>query len=269
MGAPARLPGASARHRERTRAQLVWSVRVGPRCDGHRAEASNTPKHPSSGPGRALGRRCSAGAWPLVRQTSRRRPRGGAPGAADPRRVAVGRWQRPLFSASLMPVPTAVHLRRPSGRRRWRVRRLLRVSAWESVVVLARAPERLSVPVRPWLLHTGGRLQCVTVAGRRRGSGGCSCVRGNRMGVPHDPAPSAAVYAVRVGRCDSPPQHDLNRPHSGDLRVRSGFTDWLRSGLFNGGREIRGNASGSPADHCQQRRRPAVDRAGEQEDRQR
>src|SRR5206468_10198029 len=104
-----------------------------------------------------------------------------------------------LFLASLVPVRPAVW--RSSGPRRRRRRRLLRVSAWESVVVLARAPERLSVPVRAGHGRSGSRPPCAAVAvhparyrrrtaegqprrSRRRGSGGRAL---------HDPATSATV----------------------------------------------------------------------------
>jgi hypothetical protein len=285
MGALARSPGAYARHSERMRAQPVWSVRVGRRCDASRVEASRTPKHPSSGPGRALGRHCSARAWPLVRPTSRRRPRAGAPGAEDLRRAAGGRWRRALFLAPLVPVPTAVHLRRRGGRRQWRGRRLLRVSVWESVVVLARARERLTVPVRTGRGRSGGGPRtAVAVAAclarcrlrtaeelarrdRRCGSGRRSRLRVSGGRAPPDPAPTAAVDPVSIGRYFSP-RPEMLGPRNGELR-RGGsrLADRLRSALVSGSREIRGHAPGSAADHSQQRRRPALDtRAGKQEE---
>jgi hypothetical protein len=285
MGALARLPGAYGRHSGRTRARPVWSVRVGRRCDVRRAEASRTPNHPSSGPGRALGRRCSVRVWPLVRPTSRRRLRAAAPAAEDPRRAAGGRRRRALFLAPFVPVPTAVHLRRRSGRRGWCGRRLLRRSVWESAVVLSRASERVPVSVRGHM-RSGGRLPPTAVAARlarrrrrtaegpagryrRCGSGGRSRLRGSGGRTSPDPAPNAAVYPVRVG-CRSPSRHEMLGPRSDVLRGGGGLADWLRGALVSDSRKIGGHASGSPADHSQERRRLALDpRAREQVDRER
>ena len=106
-----------ARHPERTRARPGWNVRVLRRCVAPCRGASRTPNHPSSGPGRAPGQRCSARAWLRVRQTSRRRRRAEEPGAQGPRQAGDGRWRPALFLAPLVPIPTAVLLRRRRGRR--------------------------------------------------------------------------------------------------------------------------------------------------------
>src|SRR4029077_18808954 len=184
----------------------------------------------------------------------------------DPRRAADGRWRRALFLAPFVPVPAAMHLRRGSGRRRWRGPRLLRVSGWWSVVMLAQVTERLSVPVGTGRPRVGGPLLPVTVAARlarslckglvhrdlRRGLEGRSRSRGRSGRAPRDPNPCAWMYPMRVGNCLLPPRHEVLGRRSGDL------TDWLRGAVVNGGREIRDHSSGSSADRGQQRRRLAL-----------
>ena len=173
-----------------------------------------------------------------------------------------------------------MHLRRRRGRRRWRARRVLRVSACEPVVVLARVTGRLSVPVGTGRLRVGGPLlpMPVTLAARparslrkglvhrdlRCGLGERSRSRGRSGRAPRDPNPCAWMYPMRVGNCLLPPRHEVLGRRSGDL------TDWLRGAVVNGGREIRDHPPSSSADRGQQRRRLAPDPgAVEQEHRQR
>jgi hypothetical protein len=173
-----------------------------------------------------------------------------------------------------------MHLRRHSGRSR----RLLRVTAREPVVALARAPERLSVPVGTARPRVGGRLPPVAVAARlarrpregpvlrdlRCGRGGRSRLRGSRGRALRDPNPFATVYPVRVGRCLLPPRHEVLGRRSGALRGRGDLSDWLRGAVANGCREIRDHPPGSSADRGQQRPRLALDPgAVEQEHRER
>ena len=158
-------------------------------------------------------------------------------------------------------------------------------------MVLARAPERLSVPVHTGRLRSDGRLQPMAVAvavaasidrsgrrtaeglarrHRRCGSGGRSQLLGSGRRPPHDPRPSVAVYPVRVGRCSLPPRCEMLGRRRGKLRGRSGLAGWLRSALADGSREIRSHPPGSSADQSYQRRRLALDPgAREQEHRQR
>ena len=166
-----------------------------------------------------------------------------------------------------------MHLRRRSGRRRWRGRRLLRVSAWESVVVLARAPERLSVSVHTRHRHSGGRLQPMAVAARlarrlrertvrrdlRCGWAGRSRLRSGRESATRDSNPCAAVYSGRVGRRFLSPRHQMHGRRSGELRGSGDLADRHRGAVLNGGRKICDHPPGRSADRGQQRRRLAPD----------
>jgi hypothetical protein len=158
-------------------------------------------------------------------------------------------------------------------------------------VVIARAPESLSVPVHTGRLRSDGRLQPMAVAvamaasvdrsGRRTAdgparrhrrcrSGGRSLLLGSGRRLPHDPRPSVAVYPVRVGRCSLPPRCGMLGRRRGKLRGRSGLAGRLRSALVDGSREIRNHPPGNSADHSRQRRRLALDPgAREHEHRQR
>ena len=144
----------------------------------------------------------------------------------------------------------------------------------------ARMPFRDRAPSLPSTGHrrSGGRLQRTAVAvavgvarcrHRRCGSGG-------RVGLPRTEERAARPRSERGGvpcapwSLPSPPRHEMLGRRSGELRGGGGLADWLRSALRNGSREIRSYASGSPADHGQQRRRLALDPgAGEQERRER
>ena len=170
-----------------------------------------------------------------------------------------------------------MHLRRRSERRQWRGRRLLRVSAWASVVVLARVTERLSVSVRPPCLRSGGRLQPTAVAvavrlarslrrtgerpgrhDRRGGRDRRSRLRSSSGRAPRDSNLCPVVYPVRAGRCSLWSQDEVLGRRSGEPSGRGDLTDWLRGAVVNGGREIRDHPPGSSADRGQQRRRLAL-----------
>ena len=187
-----------------------------------------------------------------------------------------------------MPVGTGrpLHIRRRSGRRRWRGWRLLRVSGWESVIVLARVPEGLSVPVGTGRPRVGSRLLPVAMAvtarlvrslreGPVRRDLSCwlgrrSRLRSSRGRAPRDPNPCAAGYPGRVGRCVLPPRHHMRERRSSELRGSGDLADRHRGAVLNGGREIRDHPPGRSADRGQQRRRLALDPcAVEQEYRER
>ena len=158
-------------------------------------------------------------------------------------------------------------------------------------MVLARAPERVSVPVQAGRWRSDGRVQpmAVTVAvaanlarsgrrtaeeparrHRRCGSGGRSRLLGSGRRLPHDPRPSVAVYPVCVGRSSLPPRCEMLGRRGGKLRGRSGLASRLRSALVDGSREIRSHPPGNSAGHSRQRRRLVLDPgAREQEHRQR
>ena len=199
-----------------------------------------------------------------------------ASGSARRRRPAASR-RRPLATRPISCLPCAHAHRRAPSEASW-----AQMAAWPSSRVRghARGGARWSarMPFRARAHGPRALRRTTSARGRRRGRGrgvvrrdrccksGGPTLRVSEGGAPHGAAPSAAVSPAHLCRCRLPGWRETYGWGNCERRVGGGLGDRLRGRLVNGSREICGNAPGSPADHSQQRGRPALGpRAGEQE----